>query len=102
MPSVFSHGTLGVSILTGALGSGKTTLLNRLVSDPALKGAMVLINEFGDIGLDHEIVGAISEDVVLLAGKGHEDYQEICGVRQPFSDLDEARKALAAWEKHDA
>lgn len=67
MPSVFSHGTLGVSILTGALGSGKTTLLNRLVSDPALRGAMVLINEFGDIGLDHEIVGAISEDVVLLA-----------------------------------
>jgi len=67
VPSVFSHGTLGVSILTGALGSGKTTLLNRLVSDPALKGAMVLINEFGDIGLDHEIVGAISEDVVLLA-----------------------------------
>ncbi|MCW3149874.1 UDP-N-acetylmuramoyl-L-alanyl-D-glutamate--2,6-diaminopimelate ligase [Stutzerimonas stutzeri] len=42
------------------------------------------------------------DDVVLLAGKGHEDYQEICGVRQPFSDLDEARKALSAWEKHDA
>ena len=48
------------------------------------------------------IAAAQPEDVVLLAGKGHEDYQEICGVRQPFSDLDEARKALAAWEKHDA
>jgi G3E family GTPase len=63
----FSHATQSISILTGALGSGKTTLLNRLVSDPAMKGAMVLINEFGDIGLDHEIVGEISEDVILLA-----------------------------------
>jgi len=37
-------------------------------------------------------------DVLVLAGKGHEDYQEIMGVRQPFSDLLEAHKALAAWE----
>lgn len=37
-------------------------------------------------------------DVLVLAGKGHEDYQEIMGVRQPFSDLIEANKALAAWE----
>ena len=37
-------------------------------------------------------------DVVVLAGKGHEDYQEIDGVRQPFSDLQEAGRALAAWE----
>ncbi|MFC5694002.1 UDP-N-acetylmuramoyl-L-alanyl-D-glutamate--2,6-diaminopimelate ligase [Pseudomonas sp. GCM10022186] len=38
------------------------------------------------------------DDVVLLAGKGHEDYQEISGVRHPFSDLDEAANALDAWE----
>ncbi|MFZ6047249.1 UDP-N-acetylmuramoyl-L-alanyl-D-glutamate--2,6-diaminopimelate ligase [Pseudomonas sp. CR3202] len=38
------------------------------------------------------------DDVVLLAGKGHEDYQEISGVRHPFSDLDEAAKVLDAWE----
>lgn len=37
-------------------------------------------------------------DVVVLAGKGHEDYQEIAGVRHPFSDLDETAKALQAWE----
>ncbi|WP_394561616.1 UDP-N-acetylmuramoyl-L-alanyl-D-glutamate--2,6-diaminopimelate ligase [Aquipseudomonas alcaligenes] len=37
-------------------------------------------------------------DVVLLAGKGHEDYQEIAGVRHAFSDLDETAKALQAWE----
>ncbi|MCY1531991.1 UDP-N-acetylmuramoyl-L-alanyl-D-glutamate--2,6-diaminopimelate ligase [compost metagenome] len=39
-----------------------------------------------------------ADDLVLLAGKGHEDYQEIAGVRQPFSDLEEAAKALDAWE----
>lgn len=44
------------------------------------------------------VAQAATEDVLVLAGKGHEDYQEIMGVRQPFSDLDEAQKALAAWE----
>ncbi|WP_263142346.1 UDP-N-acetylmuramoyl-L-alanyl-D-glutamate--2,6-diaminopimelate ligase [Pseudomonas sp. RIT-PI-AD] len=43
------------------------------------------------------IATATAEDVVLLAGKGHEDYQEIAGVRQPFSDLQQAAAALAAW-----
>jgi len=42
------------------------------------------------------IAEARAGDVVLLAGKGHETYQEVAGVRRPFSDLDEARKALAA------
>ncbi|MCW5632997.1 MAG: UDP-N-acetylmuramoyl-L-alanyl-D-glutamate--2,6-diaminopimelate ligase, partial [Rubrivivax sp.] len=41
------------------------------------------------------VAGAAPGDVVLLAGKGHEDYQEIAGVRRPFSDVDEARAALA-------
>lgn len=44
------------------------------------------------------IAEAGPDDVVLLAGKGHEDYQEIAGVRHPFSDLDEAAAALARWE----
>lgn len=44
------------------------------------------------------IAEASADDVLVLAGKGHEDYQEINGERQPFSDLDEANKALAAWE----
>lgn len=43
------------------------------------------------------IASAKVGDVLLLAGKGHEDYQEINGVRQPFSDLHEAEQALAAW-----
>lgn len=42
------------------------------------------------------------DDVIVLAGKGHEDYQEIHGQRLPFSDLNEAELALAAWElNHD-
>ncbi|MGQ7959392.1 UDP-N-acetylmuramoyl-L-alanyl-D-glutamate--2,6-diaminopimelate ligase [Pseudomonas sp. SP16.1] len=44
------------------------------------------------------VAQAEAADVLVLAGKGHEDYQEIMGVRQPFSDLLEANKALAAWE----
>ncbi|MGE5337234.1 MAG: glutamate ligase domain-containing protein, partial [Gemmatimonadota bacterium] len=39
---------------------------------------------------------AATEDIVLIAGKGHEDYQDAGGVRKPFSDVDEARRALAA------
>ncbi|WXL25008.1 UDP-N-acetylmuramoyl-L-alanyl-D-glutamate--2,6-diaminopimelate ligase [Ectopseudomonas mendocina] len=48
------------------------------------------------------IASAHADDVLVLAGKGHEDYQEINGVRQPFSDLIEAANALAAWEAGDA
>ena len=44
------------------------------------------------------IAGASVDDVIVLAGKGHEDYQEINGERHAFSDLVEARHALAAWE----
>ena len=55
-----------VSVITGFLGSGKTTLLNHLLSHPAMGETAVLINEFGEIGLDHLLVRQISEDIVLL------------------------------------
>jgi len=42
-----------VTIITGFLGAGKTTLLNRLLKDPALADTIVIVNEFGEIGLDH-------------------------------------------------
>jgi UDP-N-acetylmuramoyl-L-alanyl-D-glutamate--2,6-diaminopimelate ligase len=42
----------------------------------------------------HAIVAAASADVILIAGKGHEDYQDIAGVKRPFSDLVEAAQAL--------
>jgi UDP-N-acetylmuramoyl-L-alanyl-D-glutamate--2,6-diaminopimelate ligase len=46
------------------------------------------------------IRAATPEDIVVLAGKGHEDYQEIHGIKHPFSDLEEARQALAARSTH--
>jgi len=48
------------------------------------------------------IASAAGDDVIVLAGKGHEDYQEINGERHDFSDLVEAEKALAAWEASHA
>src|SRR5258708_29928208 len=56
-----------VAVLTGFLGSGKTTLLNRLINDPALKDALVLINEFGEIGLDHQLIQAVDAEMVVMA-----------------------------------
>src|SRR5579884_1698175 len=56
-----------VHVLTGFLGSGKTTLLRKLLADPALADTAVIINEFGEVGLDHLLVRELSEDVVLLA-----------------------------------
>ncbi|MBN9078320.1 MAG: GTP-binding protein [Rhizobiales bacterium 65-79] len=55
-----------VTILTGFLGSGKTTLLNRLLRRPALQGAAVIVNEFGEIGLDHLLIEASEEQFALL------------------------------------
>ncbi len=55
-----------VTVLTGFLGSGKTTLLNRLLAHPGMDETAVLINEFGEIGLDHLLVRRIDESVVLL------------------------------------
>lgn len=48
------------------------------------------------------VANAAAGDLVLLAGKGHEPYQEVAGVRRPFSDLAEARAALALRDRHDA
>ena len=56
-----------VSIITGYLGSGKTTLLNRLLQNPGMARAAVIINEFGEIGLDHLLVATPNENTVLLA-----------------------------------
>ena len=55
-----------LTVLTGFLGAGKTTLLNRLLRDPALADTVVLVNEFGEVGLDHLLIERVDEDMVLL------------------------------------
>jgi G3E family GTPase len=56
-----------LTLLTGFLGAGKTTLLNRLLRDPDLRDTAVLINEFGEIPLDHLLVEKIDGDMMVLS-----------------------------------
>lgn len=55
-----------VTVLTGFLGAGKTSLLNRLLAEEALADAAVLINEFGEIGIDHLLVREVRDGIVML------------------------------------
>ncbi|HEY5899786.1 MAG TPA: GTP-binding protein, partial [Burkholderiales bacterium] len=57
-----------VFLLTGFLGSGKTTLLNRLVADPRFRDTALLVNEWGEIPIDHALVRQGSENIVVLSG----------------------------------
>jgi len=56
-----------VSVLTGFLGAGKTTLLNRLLKDPTLTDTAVIINEFGEIGIDHLLVEQSGDGIIELS-----------------------------------
>ena len=56
-----------VSIVTGYLGSGKTTLIAQLLAHPELGETAVIVNELGEVGIDHHIVSQIDERTVLLA-----------------------------------
>ncbi|MDB5966082.1 MAG: ATP-binding protein [Polaromonas sp.] len=80
--------TLPVTVLTGFLGSGKTTVLARLLKNPALQRTAIIVNEFGEVGLDHELLQRSDEDLILLANGC-----VCCTVR---GDLVEAFKRLEA------
>ncbi|MEF3135642.1 GTP-binding protein [Rhizobium sp. 268] len=56
-----------VTILTGFLGAGKSTLLNRILKDSEMKDAAVIINEFGDVGIDHLLVESSGDSIIELA-----------------------------------
>ncbi|WEA25123.1 CobW family GTP-binding protein [Rhizobium binxianense] len=56
-----------VTILTGFLGAGKSTLLNRILKDPIMKDAAVIINEFGDVGIDHLLVESSGDSIIELS-----------------------------------
>src|ERR1700747_1645102 len=75
-----------VNILTGFLGSGKTTLLQRLLTSPQLAEVAVLVNELGEIGLDHHLLQNAAESTLLL-----ENGCVCCAVR---GDLQKALRDL--------
>ncbi len=68
MPRRAPADLIPVTVLTGFLGSGKTTVLSRLLGQPAFANTAVVINEFGEISLDHALVRKTSEDIVELQG----------------------------------
>src|SRR3954452_2366354 len=58
--------TIPVAIVTGFLGSGKTTLISRILRNPAFARTAVIVNEFGEIGLDHELIASSDETLLAL------------------------------------
>jgi G3E family GTPase len=92
--------TIPVSVLTGFLGSGKTTLLSHLLRQPELSRAAVIINEFGEIGLDHELVEK-SEDSVIALTTGCLCCKVRSDLTQTLHDLLRRRAAGALPQKFD-
>ena len=77
-----------VNIVTGFLGSGKTTLLQRLLSDPSQKDTAVLVNEFGEVGLDHQLLQSVTDNTLVM-----ENGCVCCAVH---GDLQESLRTLFA------
>ncbi len=83
--------TRPVTIVTGFLGSGKTTLLGRVLSEPSMSDTAVLVNEFGEVGLDHHLLRRVDERTVLL-GSGCvccTTREDLVGALMELLDLDQ-------------
>ena len=63
-----SKNLIPIHIVTGFLGSGKTTLLNQLLQQLEMQRAIVIVNEFGEIGVDHLLIETTTEDMMILEG----------------------------------
>ncbi len=61
-------GTIPFHVVTGFLGAGKTTLINRLLRAPELGGALVLVNEWGEVGIDNLLYERLAGDAILVSG----------------------------------
>src|SRR5438132_2800512 len=91
---------LPVTVVTGFLGSGKTTLIRALLDKPEGAGTAVVVNEYGEIGIDHALLRS-SSDVTVLLGNGclccnvRTDLQET--LRELFADR--ARGAVPSFER---
>ena len=80
-----------VTVVTGFLGSGKTTLLSRVLSEPSMANTAVLVNEFGEVGLDHHLLRRIDERTILL-GSGCvccTTREDLVGALLELLDMDE-------------
>ena len=80
-----------VTIVTGFLGSGKTTLLGRALSEPSMANTAVLVNEFGEVGLDHHLLRRVEERTVLL-GNGCvccSTREDLVGALMELLDMDQ-------------
>ena len=82
-----------VTLLTGFLGAGKTTLLNHLIRDPAAGRIAVIMNEFGDVGLDHDLIEEATEETILM-----QSGCLCCSIR---GDLAKTMASLMARQKRD-
>src|SRR5262245_25275479 len=67
IPSRSADQRLPVTLLTGFLGSGKTTLINHWLRSPELADAAVIVNEFGEVGIDHALIAASSDNTIELS-----------------------------------
>src|SRR5258706_6124939 len=93
-------GRIPVTVVTGFLGSGKTTLLNHLLAQPEFARTAIIVNEYGEAGIDHELLRFAPEKVLLL-----ENGCVCCALRgdlqQTLRDLFLARRegAICGFER---